>query len=87
MMESTTGPKRIKGLLPLLGPFRVVAHKTGTGGAKDGITSATNDIGIMYLGDNKPRVAIAAFVSDSPVAESEAVIARISKAAWDHWSK
>jgi len=89
MMESTTGPKRIKGLLPLLGPFRLVAHKTGTGGTKDGITAATNDIGIMYLGNNKPRVAIAVFVSDSPVDEKtrEAVIARISKAAWDHWSK
>jgi beta-lactamase class A len=88
MFESTTGPKRIKGLLPLLNPFKNVAHKTGTGGTKDGITSATNDIGIMYLGDNKPRVAIAVFVSDSLADEKtrEAVIARIAKAAWDKWS-
>lgn len=89
MMESTTGPKRIKGLLPLVGPFKIVAHKTGTGGTKDGMTSATNDIGIIYLGDKKPRLAIAVFVSDSPADEKtrEAVIARIAKAAWDKWSR
>jgi beta-lactamase class A len=88
MMESTTGPKRIKGLLPLLGPFKVVVHKTGTGGTKDGINAATNDVGIMYLGNEKPRVAIAVFVSDSPADEKtrEGVIARIAKAAFDRWS-
>ena len=87
MMQSNPGPKRIKGQLPLLGPFRVVAHKTGTGGSQNGVTSATNDIGFIYT-ENR-RIAIAVFVSDSPADEKtrEAVIAKIAKAVWDTWSK
>ena len=52
------------------------------------ITSATNDIGIVYLPNGK-HLAIAVFVSDSPADEKtrEAVIARIAKAAWDKWSR
>ena len=44
--ESIPGAKRLKGQLPA---GTVVAHKTGTGGTQDGITSATNDIGIITL--------------------------------------
>jgi beta-lactamase class A len=89
MMEATTGPKRIKGLLPLLGPLKIVAHKTGTSGNRSGITAATNDIGIMYLGESKPKVAIAVFVADSPADDKtrDSVIARTAKAAWDRWNK
>ena len=80
-----TGPNRIKGLLP---KGTIVAHKTGTGGTKDGITGATNDIGIIYLPNGK-HLAVAVFVSDSPADDKtrEGVIARIAKAAWDRWSK
>jgi beta-lactamase class A len=80
-----TGPNRIKGLLP---KGTIVAHKTGTGGTKDGITSATNDIGIIHLPNGK-RLAVAVFVSDSPADDKtrDAVIARIAKAAWDKCSK
>jgi len=80
-----TGPNRIKGLLPM---GTVVAHKTGTGGAKDGITSATNDIGIIYLPNGK-HLAVGVFVSDSPADNKtrDGVIARIAKAAWNKWSK
>ena len=89
MFESTTGPNRIKALLPFLDLYKmkIVAHKTGTGGTKDGITSATNDIGIIYLPNGK-HLAVAVFVSDSPADEKtrEAVIARTAKAAWDRWS-
>jgi hypothetical protein len=62
----------------------VVAHKTGTGGTRNGITSATNDIGIITLPDGR-HLAMAAFVSDSTAddATREAVIARLAKAAWD----
>jgi len=83
--DSVTGPNRIKGLLP---KDTVVAHKTGTGGTRNGITSATNDIGIVYLPNGK-HLAVAVFVSDSPADEKtrESVIARIAKAAWDKWSK
>jgi beta-lactamase class A len=85
MSDSVTGPNRLKGLLP---KNTNVAHKTGTGGTKDGITGATNDIGIIYL-PNRKNLAVAVFVSDSPADEKtrEAVIARIAKAAWDRWSK
>lgn len=82
MAESNTGPKRLKGLLPA---GTVVAHKTGTSGTeKNGITAATNDIGIITL-PNGRHVAIAVFVADSPADEAtrEGVIARIARAVWD----
>jgi len=78
MTESTTGPKRLKGLLPAGTP---VAHKTGTSGTEEGITAATNDIGIITLSNGK-HLAIAVFVADSPADEAtrEGVIAKISQA-------
>ncbi len=78
MTESTTGPKRLKGLLPL---GTAVAHKTGTSGTEKGITAATNDIGIITL-PNGRHLAIAVFVADSPADEAtrEGVIARIAEA-------
>ena len=85
MIDSTPGANRIKGLLP---KGTTVAHKTGTGGTQNGTTSATNDIGIVYLPNGK-HLAVAVFVSDSPTDEKarEFVIARIAKAAWDKWGK
>jgi beta-lactamase class A len=85
MQESTPGAKRLKGLLPV---GTVVAHKTGTSGTQDGITAATNDIGIITL-PNGRHLAIAVFVSDSPADEAtrEEVIAKIARAVWDKWSK
>lgn len=84
MYDTKTGPNRIKRLLP---PGTRVAHKTGTGGTKDGITSATNDVGIITLPSGK-HVAIAVFVGDSSADEKtrEAVIAKVAKAVWDTWS-
>jgi beta-lactamase class A len=77
--------KRLKGMLPAGTP---VAHKTGTGGTRDGVTSATNDVGIITLPNGK-HIAIAVFVGDSRADEEtrEAVIARMAKAAWDTWNK
>lgn len=85
MIETSTGPKRLKGLLP---KDAIVAHKTGTSGSRDGITAATNDIGIITL-PNGNHLAIAVFVSDSPLDEKirEETIAKIAKAVWDKWSK
>jgi beta-lactamase class A len=62
----------------------VVAHKTGTGGTRNGITSATNDIGIITLPDGR-HLAVAAFVSDSAANDDtrDSIIARLAKAAWD----
>jgi beta-lactamase class A len=81
MTESIPGAKRLKGELPA---GTVVAHKTGTGGTQNGITSATNDIGIITLPDGR-HLAVAAFVSDSAANDDtrDAIIARLAKAAWD----
>ena len=81
LIESVPGQKRLKGQLP---PGTVVAHKTGSGGSRNGIVSATNDIGIITLPDNR-HLAIAVFVSDSAADEAarDAVIARIAKSAWN----
>ena len=85
MIESTTGPKRLKGLLPA---GTIVAHKTGTSGTENGITAATNDIGIITLPNGK-HVAIAVFVSDSGADEitREGTSAKIAKAVWDSVSR
>ena len=85
MSESIPGANRLKAQLP---PGTPIAHKTGTGGTKDGITSATNDVGIITLPNGK-HVAIAVFVGDSSADEKtrELVIAKVAKAVWDTWSK
>lgn len=83
MTETSTGPKRIKGLLP---QGTLVAHKTGTSNTNEkGITAATNDVGIVAL-SNLRNFAVAVFVSDSPENESvrEGVIAKITKVLWDY---
>jgi beta-lactamase class A len=84
MTESIPGANRLKAQLPKGTP---IAHKTGTGGTKDGVTSATNDIGIITLPSGK-HVAIAVFVGDSSADEKtrELVIAKVAKAVWDTWS-
>ncbi|CAN5567382.1 class A beta-lactamase [soil metagenome] len=85
MTDSSPGANRLKGQLPVGTP---VAHKTGTSGTQNGITAATNDIGIITMTNGK-HIAIAVFVSDSPAAEKtrEALIAKIAKAVWDRWAK
>ncbi|WP_419702081.1 class A beta-lactamase, subclass A2 [Mucilaginibacter sp. NFX135] len=82
MQETSTGPNQIKGLLPV---GTVVYHKTGRSGTNEqGITAATNDIGIITLPNGK-HLAIAVFVSDTPVNQTirESIISRIAKAAYD----
>lgn len=84
MVHNKTGDDRIRGLLP---KGTIVGDKTGTGGTKDGITSATNDIGIIVL-PNGNHLAIVVYVSDAKasVAVNKAVIAKIAKAAYDTYS-
>jgi beta-lactamase class A len=50
---------------------------------KDGVASATNDIGLITLPDGR-RLALAVFVTDSKADEAtrDAVIASIAKAAY-----
>ncbi len=80
MTETTTGVHRLRGLLP---PNVTVAHRTGTSGTQNGITAATNDIGIITLPNGK-HLYFAVFVSDSPENETicESVIARIAREAY-----
>jgi beta-lactamase class A len=82
MMETTTGPKKIKGLLPV---GTIVAHKTGGSDTNTaGLTPATNDVGIITL-PNGQHLALAVFVGNSTadLDTREGVIAQITKAIWD----
>jgi beta-lactamase class A len=83
--EVTTGPGRIKGLLP---PGTVVAHKTGTGNTVNGVTWAINDIGVIRMPDGR-HLAVAIFLKDTPLnsAESDRIVARAAKAAYDEYGK
>ncbi|WP_226889895.1 class A beta-lactamase [Nostoc sp. MG11] len=85
MTETSTGLKRLKGRLP---DGTVVAHKTGTSATVNGVTAATNDVGLVTL-PNGRHLAIAVFVSDSTAdtAIREEVIAKVVRAVWDEWSK
>jgi beta-lactamase class A len=85
MEETTTGPGRLRGLLP---KEAIVAHKTGTSGTNDkGISAATNDVGIVTLPDGSHFV-IAVFVCNATADEQtrDAVIAEINKLFWDYFS-
>lgn len=84
MIETSTGKNRIKGQLP---EGTIVAHKTGSSGTNDeGITAASNDIGIVTL-PIENHFAIAVFVSKSKENDetNEKIISAISKAAWDYF--
>jgi beta-lactamase class A len=82
MEETSTGPERLKGLLP---KGTVVAHRTGTSGTNDeGMRAAVVDAGVLYL-PNGQHVAISVFVTASKkeIPLIEAVIAKVAKAVWD----
>ena len=85
MTETTTGPRRIKGLLPAGTP---VAHKTGTSGRDEsGTAAAVNDIGIVTLSDGG-HFAVAVFVSDSQEDDdtNERIIAEIARMTWAYFT-
>jgi beta-lactamase class A len=80
MVDTTTGPNRLKGLVPA---GVVVGHKTGSSGKNDqGVSAAVNDAGILVL-PNGRQIAIAVLISGARVAdeESERVIADIARLA------
>lgn len=84
LLETSTGPNRLRGLLP---KGTVVAHKTGTSGTnkQTGEMAAVNDIGIITL-PNGNQFAIAVFVSKSKekIETNEKIIAEIAKATYDY---
>ena len=59
-----------------------VAHKTGTSGAFEGVTAATNDIG-LYFRPSEPPIALAVFLARSraTLTERDAVIAQVGALA------
>ena len=85
MKATETGKKRLKGQLP---ENTIVAHKTGTSGTnKEGLTSAVNDIGVVFL-PNGHHYFISIFVTNSTenADTNEKIIADISKATWDYFT-
>jgi beta-lactamase class A len=82
---TTTGPGRIRGLLP---KGTVVANKTGSGPTALGYTAASNDVGLVTLPSGR-QIAVAVFVSASSAddAARDRTIAEIARAAYDHWSR
>lgn len=86
MTETSTGPDRIKGLLP---EGTIVGHKTGTSGTnEDGVTAAFNNVGIVQM-PNGGSFAIVVFIADSKEDNdtNAKTIAEISKATYDHLNK
>jgi beta-lactamase class A len=79
MRETRTGVNRIRAGSP---GDAVVADKTGTDGTRNGLTRATNDIGLVTMPDGR-TVAIAIFIKDSraDAAARERAIARLTAAA------
>ena len=85
MTQTGTGRHRLKDQLP---SGTRVAHKTGTSWTIDGLTAATNDVGLITL-PNGSHLALAVFVTDSKADEvtREQVIANVARAAWDYWGR
>ena len=56
-------------------------------GMRDGVSAATNDIGIITLPDGR-HLAVAVFLSDSkaPAEARDAAIAKVARAGWDRFS-
>jgi beta-lactamase class A len=85
LTETSTGPNRIKGLLPA---GTVVGHKTGSSPTNaEGLSPATNDVGIITMPNGK-HVAISIFVCNSTADEAtrESVIAKIARAVYDAYA-
>jgi len=81
MTTTKTFPTRLKGRLPA---GTEVAHKTGSSGSRDGVSAATNDIGLITLPDGR-HLAVAVFLRDSKAKDEarDAAIAKVARAAWD----
>lgn len=86
LAKTRTGPARIPARLPR---GTLVAHRSGTGGELAGRNVCTNDVGIVTLPGKHGHLALAVLIkgSDRPLAEREAAIARIARAAYDHWAR
>ena len=79
MQETVTFPDRLKAGTA---PGWTLGHKTGTSGAWNGVTAATNDVGVLGAPDGG-TVAVAVFIGDSkaPSSDRAALTAKIAAAA------
>ena len=85
MMETSTGKNRLVSGLP---KGTEIAHRTGTSFTENGITPATNNIGIITLPNGK-KYAISVFISDSKenFDVNEKLISDISKMVFENLEK
>jgi beta-lactamase class A len=83
MTDAETGHRRLRRGLPT---GATLAHKTGTGGVQDGVTSATNDIGIITLPDGR-HILIAVYIENSSADAwtRNQVMTDIAKAVCQRW--
>lgn len=79
MRGTRTFPTRLRAGAP---PNWTVAHKTGSSGEFQGLTTATNDVGLYFPPNGKP-IAVAVFLAQSPAssADRDAVIAEVGRLA------
>jgi beta-lactamase class A len=86
MTQTRVGEKRIRAGVPA---GASVAHRTGTGADVAGFNIVTNDVGIVTLPRGRGRLAMAVMIKDSTrsLAEREAAIAAIARAACDYWTR
>jgi beta-lactamase class A len=84
MKQTETGHDRIRAKLPA---GTEVADKTGSSGTNQGLTPATNDVGLITL-PNGQHLAIAIFLSDAKAntAQRNAAIADVASQIWKCWS-
>ena len=78
MAQTVTFPDRLKAGVPA---GWALGHKTGTSGSWQGVTAATNDVGVLKAPDGG-SVSVVVFISDSraPSAARAALIANIAAA-------
>lgn len=64
----------------------MIAHKTGTGQANDGVSPATNDVGLLMAPDGG-KVAVAVFLSNTRLSytDQDRLIAALSRAVVDSY--
>lgn len=84
LKATSTGSRRIKGLLPA---GTVVAHKTGTTSTAAGLNGGTNDVGVIILPKGAGRLIVAIYIKGSTrdLGAREMVIAKIARAAFDSY--